>query len=149
MAVSRPPTHRRGITERPHNNNAVNQCFVHFTYNSLYSVGFLGGCYYHKEGAKKAYRTREVVCLPGMLRQTTNKKREADRPLSFFHWITCVISTLIQQTKCPQWNGYPVAVFDVVFYDIAVRDILYLLRSFLFPSYLKRMVPDDEVGHLG
>lgn len=89
--VSRPPTHRRGITERSHNNNAVNQRFVYPTYCFVYLIGFQYFYYCHKEGIKKAYsmpreldeRTHEVVCLPSMLRQTTNKK---ERPidLSFF-----------------------------------------------------------------
>ena len=48
--VGRPPTYHRGITESSHNNNAVNQHFVHFTYNFVYSVGFQRFCYYHKEG---------------------------------------------------------------------------------------------------
>lgn len=38
--VCRPPTHRRGITERPHDNIAVNQHFVYFTYSFVYLIGF-------------------------------------------------------------------------------------------------------------
>ena len=53
-AVSRPPTHRRGITERLYNNNAVNQHFVHISHTFVYQVGFQQFYYYHKEGIKKA-----------------------------------------------------------------------------------------------
>ena len=38
--VIKPPTYRRRITERSHDNNAINQHFVYITSNFVYSVGF-------------------------------------------------------------------------------------------------------------
>ena len=52
---------------------------------------------------------------------------------------------LIQQPEGPQRNGDSVTVFDVVFHDVAIGDILYLLRAFLFPSHLEGVLSDDKV----
>lgn len=48
-AASRPPTDHRRITERLHDNCVVNQHFVYFTNDFVYTVGFQQFCYWHKE----------------------------------------------------------------------------------------------------
>ena len=70
-AVSRPPTHRRRVTESSYDNNVINHHFVYLTCSSLYSVVLR----YHYEVTKKAYRTHKegikkgasILALPLLL----------------------------------------------------------------------------------